>query len=534
MEIVKLRAKVLLQVDLEGHSAWLGAALSKPGAVGERIALAKRLHISLKNYKFILVSWKGDGGIYAASEAANAGTFDFAVEASDAATAVFAKWRAEKSSRNILRLRVCVHYAPTVYVHADPGYWASDDLNVFMKFEREIGVSGTIAVTNAIFHHLSQETQIRFTAERPLSLGVLPGVALIRSVYYSRIEAEVQLNRTSKLGYFEWLNRSPQPICLANELVVGPRAALRATIGRAAILFSAPHPNSPLTIDLIKVDANAEPDLNHADIQEWERIQKGLVEDSRSAGKENGLKASVINVTRPLQDIPYARIEWRNETWSRSRGFHKLLEKTPDLWRRLASNAADIQENGLRFPGILCCHFILRTTTTPEDPPKILICQRQQKGAPHTYSEGSWSLSFEEQLIPGESVATCAKRGLAEELLGQEGYAEMPIHVLAAVLERNILNLALIVLVDVPLSFQDLIKHWMTANDKDEHRQIALLEINREVLREIGRADDIPINVRGLIEPCDPVTFAATKNWTLHPTSLARASIALWVQEVGA
>jgi hypothetical protein len=94
--------------------------------------------------------------------------------------------------------------------------------------------------------------------------------------------------------------------------------------------------------------------------------------------------------------------------------------------------------------------------------------------------------------------------------------------------------LALIVLVDVPLTFPDLIRHWRTANDKDEHRQIALIELNRDVLGEIARADEIPINVQSLIKPCDPITLATTSNWALHPTSLARAAIALWIQDVSA
>jgi hypothetical protein len=432
-ETVVVHAKVLLQVDLEGHSAWLRAARSKPEAVSERITLAKRLHASLAQFNFDLVSWKGDGGVYAASEDAGAGNFDFSIAAAEAATQVFANWRAEnKESRSVLRLRLSIHYAPKVYVHSDPGYWTSDDLNVFIKYEREIGVSGTIAITEGIFPDLSPEIQSRFIAMRELSMGALPGVDLIRLVRYLPIETEIEFNKTNRLGFFEWLNDLSPRLGLADEVKLGPRAALRATVGNAVFLFSAPHPESPLTIDLSKVDQDVEPSLKPEEAQEWKRIQENIIENSRRGGKEDGPKVSAIRVTRPLSDSPYAQIEWHTEKWSRSRGFHMLLEKTPDLWSRLASNAADVQESGLQFPGILCCHFIVRTAESRTAPPSILLCQRQQKGQDDTYSEGSWSLSFEEQLIPGESVTSCAKRGLAEELLGQEGSAGVSSRVIAA------------------------------------------------------------------------------------------------------
>jgi hypothetical protein len=117
---------------------------------------------------------------------------------------------------------------------------------------------------------------------------------------------------------------------------------------------------------------------------------------------------------------------------------------------------------------------------------------------------------------------------------------------MGAILERHILNFAMLVLVDIPLEFTDIVKLWKSAPDVDEHVQIAALDLDEAALHSLARTgkwceeegrrpeyvNEIPEDLREKIVPCDAETFRANDKWGLHPTSLARATVALWVREL--
>ena len=133
---------------------------------------------------------------------------------------------------------------------------------------------------------------------------------------------------------------------------------------------------------------------------------------------------------------------------------------------------------------------------------------------------------------PGEEVLSCVKRGLAEELLGTQGTAGLTARIVGAVLERSLLNVSLIALVDVPMSFAEIVDSWQLAIDKDEHRQLTHLNVTRKIYREIAESGAIPSSIRAVLYPGHPGTFAETTDWAVHPTMLARLAFALWTQEV--
>ena len=157
-----MESKLLLQVDLEGHSAYMAAHPSKPDAAQSRVEYATVLHKMLDKSHFSLLSWKGDGGVYAADPPTSGRPADFAVRAAEKAAAAFHVWRAKRPDRDVLRFRISLHWAPDLYTYPERGYWSSDHLNFFMKYEREIGLSGTVAVTDKVFSHLSGNCQQRF------------------------------------------------------------------------------------------------------------------------------------------------------------------------------------------------------------------------------------------------------------------------------------------------------------------------------------------------------------------------------------
>jgi hypothetical protein len=152
---VSIQGLLLLQVDLEGHSDWLRRVPSQPTAVECRIALAERLTKTALDYSFLRVYWAGDGGMYSrhTRDIANS---DIVVDLAKSIYQEFYKWRQSTPRADGLGLRVSAHRAHTVHVTEDPSYWTSDDLNVFAKYERLIGISGTIAVTDALRKQLSE------------------------------------------------------------------------------------------------------------------------------------------------------------------------------------------------------------------------------------------------------------------------------------------------------------------------------------------------------------------------------------------
>jgi hypothetical protein len=522
----ELKACVLLQVDLEGHSAWMANESSKPEVARKRMEFAKQLGKSVTKYGFRLLSWKGDGGVYEAAQDRR-GDVDFAVDAASAAAESFAKWRNEDTSRSPLRLRVSIHLASDVYTHAQEGYWSSDDLNVFLKHERAIGVSGTIAVTHAVYRHLTSSTQKRFGIERDRTFGTA-GQTLITKIYHAAIPAEAALNQHDRLGFFEWVNSLRLPGALTDDPDVGPASCRRLSLDGASFLFVAPDPDSPLSLDLVSRDGPAAPSLTESETSIWTNLQADLKEWARSAAKGDGRKVSALRVIQPLSDIPLAKIEYCVESWSRARSFHRLLEMNPAVGARLAANVLDVQKDGLAHPGIACCHLIIRTADAGM--PHVLLCQRQTKGRDGAYHAGLWSISIEEQLQPSETIESCVLRGLSEELLGQQGTAGITSHVVGVVVEKSILNLSIIVLVDVPLTLTALKETWRTAIDKDEHCQLATLALDNDVLKQLAHSKSLTSEIRARMKPAYPEDFEKNDQWKLHPTALARAAMYAWAQ----
>ena len=82
----------------------------------------------------------------------------------------------------------------------------------------------------------------------------------------------------------------------------------------------------------------------------------------------------------------------------------------------MAENAADIQEAGLNYPGILCLHIIVRTHDTEAEKPWVILGQRSKKGQDGHYYPGRWSASFEEQIKPYETIEVAVERGLEKIL----------------------------------------------------------------------------------------------------------------------
>jgi hypothetical protein len=518
---LKIDARVLLQVDLEGHTSWMGNAKSKADVAVARFHFAQVMRECLEKKGFTLLSWKGDGGVY--HSAPTKPDFDFAVEAAESSVNAFWTWRAGSQDRKVLRFRISIHYAPDVYMHpSESGYLASDDLNLFLKHERDFGVSGTLAVTQAVFRHLSGQTQGRFQTQRSCSFGVRPGESLISSVHYLTLSSEVDSHNVADLNFFEWVAGLHLPRPTKQDLIVGPSSLSRLTLDGAAFLYATPHPDSPVFVELTAEGRRQPLTLGIERDAEWTELEEELRYYVNKGSHGDGRKVSPLRLVRPISEVPLVKVEYCVEKWSHIRAFHRLVEKYPSIRERFANTALDVQQ-GFSYPGIVCCHIVVRTADAGT--PRVLICQRQQRGHDSTYYPGNWSISIEEQLMPDESINTCVSRGISEELVGQTAAAGVTSRVLAAVLETSILNLAFLVLVDIPLTFDQIVQRWSISTDKDEHRQIAALDLDRNLLSELAVSNSFTENCRAKTHPADPESFRSNTIWSLHPTSLARATM---------
>jgi hypothetical protein len=287
-----------------------------------------------------------------------------------------------------------------------------------------------------------------------------------------------------------------------------------------------------MALDLVNVEPNVGIDLTPEERGEWLRLEQELSLPVQLEGRAAGNSISAFRIALPLSDIPLARVYYAVQSWNKARAFHMLLLQRRELFQRLAPQALDLLEEGTLIPGITCCHMIVRTADSVTGKPNILLCQRQRKGHDAAYNAGRWSLTCEEQMRAGEDVHSCVRRGLAEELLGSRGTVGLTIRTLGAVLERSILNLSIIVLVDVPMSFREIVDSWHSAVDKDEHRQLAQLSIDRTIYAEMAATGEITPAMRSLLQPSHSAVLACTRDWALHPTALTRLAFALWAQEV--
>jgi hypothetical protein len=420
-----LAACLLVQVDIENHSRWFAT----PGSVFEkaraRADLANRINEIIRIHQLEELTWNGDGGVYfrnvGETEVEN---FDFSIDVASSIMRIFYRWRSMSDDRKIMDIRCSIHYTADIYIHKNRSYWASVDLNDFMKHERKIAVAGTIAITNKVWPNLSgsRQNDFKHSLERPLGQN-------INKIYYTQQPAGTS---SASFGFFEWMSYNELPLGNSDDIAFGPKSAYRMSIGDACVLFAAAHPAAALSIDMMNLPHESVPApavsdrtdlLTPEEIDDWKRRREFEIQSVRNKLREDGKKVSVFRIVRPFSDNPLATFFCQTAQWSDVRAFHKLLEDNQATRRRLAQRALSISEEGSTIPSITCCHMIVRTTDKHNGARGVLACQRTPPRAvpPSTYYGGRWSISIEEQMRPNEGVEECCSRGVGEELLGIQG-----------------------------------------------------------------------------------------------------------------
>jgi hypothetical protein len=148
----------LIQFDLGGHSSW-SADLEETGSRHDIFLSRKDLKVSLRQavsgYGFSMHHWAGDGGLFAGLlQGPDDG--DRTYEAMSQMLSAFERWRNQSSSRESLACRISATYIPDLCIDRDPGDWYSTELNLFLKYERQIGHVGTLRITQALRRQLNK------------------------------------------------------------------------------------------------------------------------------------------------------------------------------------------------------------------------------------------------------------------------------------------------------------------------------------------------------------------------------------------
>lgn len=154
----------LLQVDLANHTKWFGDKKPEKNRAKKELAMIFTNVLNDK-YEFHRLFWAGDGGVFVRTSEATK-NYDVVVEGADAIYELFKKWKTkyEKLETKLLDIRVSAHISQ-IFADKDPGFWTSEDLNNFIKYERRISEKG-FAITKQIRDLLSASKLKRFTSPK--------------------------------------------------------------------------------------------------------------------------------------------------------------------------------------------------------------------------------------------------------------------------------------------------------------------------------------------------------------------------------
>lgn len=157
----------LLQIDLANHTKWFREKQVEKNTAKKNLAMLFEDELCNK-YGFYRLFWAGDGGIFVKSSEASK-NFDVVIDAADTIYQLFKKWKTQnkKLDTKTLNIRVSAHNCQ-IFADEDPGFWTSEELNNFIKYERDISQNG-FSITEKIRDKLTSSKQARFNSTREIS-----------------------------------------------------------------------------------------------------------------------------------------------------------------------------------------------------------------------------------------------------------------------------------------------------------------------------------------------------------------------------
>jgi hypothetical protein len=517
----------VIQCDLEKHSAWFAACLDhgrQDLATKAKEVFAKRLDDTVAQLGLVRIFWAGDGGAFASPEMSGRKV----IEGARRMLAEFRAWQKTGTAPFLERLgfRVSCHIC-MVYVGPDPAFWASEDLNVFFKNEREISHANTVSITSKIFEDsgdLADDFRdYRYDARVK---GARTDTWLIYLDGISAASVQEQ-TRGAVQRFVDALGRRARSglNCQSEKF----------SLGDSIVLHLSPSPTESIHVELSKAPQESFSKVLE-EFPQWKEevtaVLKEISPEDESRKKADLTKASPLELRLPLSDFPLAKIRYSEIKYSNARSFLTLVKEPSDLWKKLAAAPVDYPLNAPVRPGILVVHIVILVRDDKLGH-CVLLGQRAHRVADRIgFQQGDWSASIEEQFRSEDvRVQQTVLRGLQEELLADQADSASSSTV-ALFLERRILNLAVAAICRTNLNFETIMERlWPNCVDHTEHSQFVALPIRKDVLVDCMSKQQFTQQARDSCKVHDKAVWEATTQWNFHPSTPFRLALALWAAD---
>jgi hypothetical protein len=512
---------------LAGHSAWLAKEadnnLLQP--FEERKDFAVRLWAELRSRNFDRVFWAGDGGLFAGL-CNSSGHPQGLCEAADSIFSVFEEWRGQKPMQiRVTATRIDASLDP------DPSYWCSPDLNAFLKFERQIALPNAFVITDTLRRELVDPGETR-RFSRAMRI-TLPDGCVVKTCVDSTHPYPIQ---RSANAFEPWLVSQVRRGALPRSAIV-ERGLTR--VGYCTVLDGSRDTDgyADLVPELVE---SASPVIQSEDRRAWKKYQNEL-----EISRVSGTSLQVRQFTPPLTDDPFVRLRYQIVPYADARAFLRHLEEDPKAAQRYRGAALDVlTDAGTKLPNILASAIVVLGGESSQDSFLVLANRKGRLGGFHA---GSWAVSIGEQFMPvtgmragrtvqqDRSLFASIRRGLDEELLGQDFTGNLRISVHAFCLEDQLDSYIFLAVADLrPLGFQDLCERWASAVDAAEHNALAAVPLNPSVLNECIEGEALPeaiwvnCSATGRVKLRRGIDKLPKEAQKWQPNSHVRLALALW------
>ena len=509
-----------IQVDLQGHSRWIEAIDSWPTAIQIRKDFVRRLSDALKKFRFIQSHWAGDGGLFVAPAVATnthkAVPAEDVLKAAYAAKNTFDKWRAKRPDCSRLGFRIGLHRT-SIFIDNDPGNWFSNELNLFMKFERDLTTAGAISMTDEVYRRLRENAQHGWD---PTIVKL--GGAIYWKVYFNEPQKKM-LNSTT---FAHWLSKSiyAVPGSLAKELI--NHGDHIECCGDCLILVA------PVS----SVGFEDKIELEQLATAKW---ADGVPALSKSKHGDDFAKLCPIQIRAPMTDSPKMVIRYIPVWYKAARDFGRGIANDSADRLRFAKSALSLDRINAAVPDILCLHIVVIIEGRNASENWLVICQRATMEGQVDFQAGSWSVSIEEQYRPvvnvinGESeehdtsIHECVVRGVQEEL-GFPDDVKPEVETHGLFVEADELLTAILAVARVRFSLKEFRKCVRHAVDRSELAAIFVMPFNKANVETLISSESIPLNfleskgecIRGKFKP-------EILSW--HTSSKLRLALSRWL-----
>lgn len=166
----------LIQLDIEGHSNLVQLGRENSVNLGNLMDMkadfAILIEIGLFDLGIKKMCWVGDGGIFA-NVCDHEDHYNNLIRAADRIynyLDIINKIYEEKIFSKIpidgIKIRVSAHVASNIWVHPNPEYWHSHEINFFAKNERNLSTSDAFVISQEVHDGLTDTPKKRFSEDQ--------------------------------------------------------------------------------------------------------------------------------------------------------------------------------------------------------------------------------------------------------------------------------------------------------------------------------------------------------------------------------